>query len=701
MVDRRGLVCLLLLGAGLVVALALTLSHAAPRRAGTNGIGPETPFSAVGAGRRVCQGGELLPAGTTSIRLIVPSQQRPGPQLAIELRRHRAVIARTTGATGGVTGFAVDAPIPRVARDLDGVTLCYTVGDAGGEVAVVGGYTPPGTGNVTIDGRSTGGSMPIEYMRPGSESWWSYASTVMRRIGLGRGDWGGAWMAWAAAALVLAALALAVRAVVRSVLVDAPIRAAVGWSVAEIGVMNALAWSLLTPVFQVPDEQSHVGYAQVLAESHRLPLDRGGSGLAPELSAAMTEVRFGYLGAPRKVPALWSPLQQAHLERVLHAGLPHRGNGDAGAVAPEPPLYYALEAVPYTLANGATLLDRVALMRVFSALLAGVTALLTFLFVRECLPARPWAWTVGGVGAAFVPLLGFVSGGVNPDALLFAICAGLFYALALAFRRGLTTRLAVWIGVVLALGAITKINFYGLVPGAIVAVVLAARMTEGAWNARVARLTATAVAVGVAPYALLMLLDALVWERTLILARTPSAIHEDHGGLGGQLSYLWQVYLPRLPGQTPAFPELKPTYDLWVSGFVGRFGWVTVEYPSWAYRMGEIVLITGGLLALRTLVVRRAAVRIRRLELLGYGLIAGGLFLLMGLVALRGFAPGIKGAVQGRYVLPLLALFAALLALAARGAGERWGRAAGVAIVMLTIAWSLFGQLLTIAYYYG
>ena len=50
--------------------------------------------------------------------------------------------------------------------------------------------------------------------------------------------------------------------------------------------------------------------------------------------------------------------------------------------------------------------------------------------MRECLPGRPWAWTVGGLGVALHPVLGFISGGVNPDALLFAVCAALFYALA-------------------------------------------------------------------------------------------------------------------------------------------------------------------------------------------------------------------------------------------------------------------------------
>jgi hypothetical protein len=40
------------------------------------------------------------------------------------------------------------------------------------------------------------------------------------------------------------------------------------------------------------------------------------------------------------------------------------------------------------------------------------------------------------LSVAFAPLLGFMSGAVNPDALLFAVSAGLFWSLARAFRLG-------------------------------------------------------------------------------------------------------------------------------------------------------------------------------------------------------------------------------------------------------------------------
>jgi len=55
---------------------------------------------------------------------------------------------------------------------------------------------------------------------------------------------------------------------------------------------------------------------------------------------------------------------------------------------------------------------------------------------------------------------------------------------------------------------------------------------------------------------------------------------------------------------------------------------------------------------------------------------------------------------EPRYLLPMLALWGAVLTLAARGAGRRWGPVAGVAIVSLVLAHDIFSQLLVISRYY-
>ncbi|HZV74134.1 MAG TPA: DUF2142 domain-containing protein [Conexibacter sp.] len=711
--DPRALGCLLLGLLVLAAGLVTTLSHASQRRAGTNGVRPIYAIGTVGPGQRACQRRELLPAGAAAIAFVLQPMQTIGPRISIVLSRHGQILDRTSFLLRARNGVGATAPLHPQTRELDDVEVCLTIGPRG-NVTLVGGPTPPQTGPLTVDGAATGSSIPLTYLHAGSASWWQSASTVADRMALGRGDWGGGWVVWLVAALLVVSLALVGRTLLQAVIADgdASRRAdatratrripAVAWTVAAVAVLNAAAWSLITPAFQVPDEQTHVAYAQQIAETGRPPIVRRGSErLAPELTAAMGGSRFGSLGARTYATAVWSPLQQQALERDLHAGLPRHGNDTAGPAAPEPPLYYALEAIPYRVASSATLLDRIALMRLLSAALAGVTALFVLLFVRECLPDKPWASTVGALAAALSPVLGFVSGGVNPDALLFAICAVLFYLLAVAFRRGLTARRAAWIGAVLAAGIVGKINFYGIAPGALLAVALAARASAGGMNRQAVRLVGIALGIAVAPYLLLTALDAFAWDRTFVLAHTPAELPEDHGDLGGQLSYLWQVFLPRLPGQSAAFPEFYPGYQLWLKGFVGKFGWVVVGYAEWVYQLAAVLFGAVVVLALRAALRERAALRRRWAELLGYAAIAGGLLLLIGLVALRGFAPGIAGAVQGRYLLPLLPLFGALLALAARGAGARWGRAAGVALVLTCVAWSLFGQLVTIAWFYG
>jgi hypothetical protein len=56
---------------------------------------------------------------------------------------------------------------------------------------------------------------------------------------------------------------------------------------------------------------------------------------------------------------------------------------------------------------------------------------------------------------------------------------------------------------------------------------------------------------------------------------------------------------------------------------------------------------------------------------------------------------------QARYLLPLLPLSGAVLALAARGAGRRWGPVLGAALVVLFFGHDLFSQLQVVARYYG
>jgi hypothetical protein len=114
------------------------------------------------------------------------------------------------------------------------------------------------------------------------------------------------------------------------------------------------------------------------------------------------------------------------------------------------------------------------------------------------------------------------------------------------------------------------------------------------------------------------------------------------------------------------------------------------------------VLTTGVvLLAIRALVAGWPQLRRRLPELLVYLVFGAGL---AGAVSLAGYRSRVLGGVpfeQGRYLLPLLGLFAGLVALGVRGAGRRLGPAVGAAVVMIMLGLDVAAQLLTLGRYYG
>jgi 4-amino-4-deoxy-L-arabinose transferase-like glycosyltransferase len=345
-------------------------------------------------------------------------------------------------------------------------------------------------------------------------------------------------------------------------------------------------------------------------------------------------------------------------------------------------------------------------MRLLSALMAGLTALFTYMFVREALPAARWAWIVGGLSAALAPLLGFTSGGVTPDAMLFAVCAAIFYCLARAFRRGLTWRLALAAGALIAVGFLTKVNFVGLVPGLLLGLlVLALRGVRGVDGAgrrkRAFGPAAAAAAIAVSPVCLYVVRNLLEHHPTLGIVSSAYSQVQGHDSLASDFTYIWQIYLPRLPGMYDYFPGLSTLRQVWFDRAVGLYGWLDTDFPEWVY---TVALIPAGLiaiLALRALVSSRRALRARLSEVVVYLTISAGLMVLIAQDShLNRTLEGV-GYAQPRYLMPLMPLGAGVLVLAARGAGRRWGPAAGALIVTLFLAQDIFSQLLVVSRFYA
>jgi len=469
---------------------------------------------------------------------------------------------------------------------------------------------------------------------------------------------------------------------------------------ALVALLNAACWSLVTPPFQTPDETDHFAYVKQLAETGELP-SSGSEQVSSEEIGVLLGLRAFRVRQEPQVHTIASRQEQRELQNdlTLAAGGGVRGSPAAGVAASQPPLYYALEAIPYVIAVHGSELVRLQLMRLVSALFAGLTAMFVFLFVREALPAAPWSWTVAGLAVAFAPLLGLMSGSVNPDSLLFAVSAAVFYALARAFRRGLTPRMAAAIGALTALGFLTKLNFIGLAPGVLLGLlVLSARAARTSGRSAY-RLFALGGGLAVSPVVVYAGVNILSGHATLgIVSHAPRLTQ---GSLADEAGYIWQLYLPRLPGMLNDFPGIFAPRQLWFNGYVGLYGWLDTPFPAWVDSVALIPAAAIVLLCGRSLLQGRSLLRARAGEVGVYAVMALGLMALIGADSYLSFPATDAEYAQARYLLPLLPLLGALLVLAARGAGRRWGPAAGALIVILFVAHDLFSQLQEVARFYG
>jgi Predicted membrane protein (DUF2142) len=474
------------------------------------------------------------------------------------------------------------------------------------------------------------------------------------------------------------------------------------WACALIACLSAASWSLITPPFESPDEPSHFAYVQQLAETGHIPTGKEGS-FSFEEETALTELRMPQVLWHPEALTLSSARGQRRLDQALKGPLGRTDGGYAAVAASEPPLYYALETIPYYLGSSGTILTRLTLMRLLSVLMAGLTALFCYLFLREVFSDSRSLPLVGGLCVALAPLLGFMSGVVNPDSMLYAVSAATFYMLARGFRRGLTPRLAVALGVVTAAGMLTKVNFLGLLPGlgvgAVVLVVRAARRNK--LSRRFCAALVLAVSIPAAPVCGYVAINLLLGHAGLGLVS--SAFHYTSADASplSELSYMWQFYLPRLPGMVNYFPGLSMTRDAWFARSVGLYGWLDSPFPLW---VDDLAMIPVGIvlaLGAHGLFRSRSMLRGRRAELAVYAIMALGLMVLIaGDSYIHRHIEG-GGWVQPRYLLPLLPLLAVLPALAARGAGRRWGPAVGTLIVLLVFSHDIFSQLQMVVRYYG
>lgn len=455
-------------------------------------------------------------------------------------------------------------------------------------------------------------------------------------------------------------------------------------SLATLVAIVALAgvtWAVVVAPWQSPDEVAHYAYVESLAERFALPGSPGrihpmstDQGLA---DAAVGASRGAFF--PGSSPPDWSARDYArYLDQARRA--PSRTNG--GGPNPsrtDPPLYYLYADLAYWAASSGNALDRLYAIRIWGVLLLALTALAAWLLAGEVLGRRRLLQLVCAAVAALVPSETFIATSVTPDALMTTLWTLAFWLGARVINRGARRRDAFALCAVTAAAILTKATSYALVPAVLVALAIGWRR----WPAPQRR--------GLLPTLggplLVLVLPVLGWVAETHAMSRPAVNTIPSGGPSARpfivrqfLSYVWQFYLPRLPGMTrsPLGGPL-PVYSVWLREGWATFGWLDVWLPGWVYVL--LATVTGLILAgTAALVARLRSGRAWPL-IAFFALALAALLAGLHLTEYRSIIAGRGALLQGRYLLPAIGLLGLAVAFLLAHLPAR-GRAAACGLVL-------------------
>jgi 4-amino-4-deoxy-L-arabinose transferase-like glycosyltransferase len=467
--------------------------------------------------------------------------------------------------------------------------------------------------------------------------------------------------------------------------------------VALIAFVNMAAWALIVPSFEGPDEASHVGYAVYLAETGHTPRDNVPRAFASSevgQFAAFIQT-FDWLQFAGYTRPPWTKAQERAYQREVAAHPANRKDGGGfSSASVHGPVYYLFPAAAYRVFYHSSFPTRMFVMRLMSALLGAFTVFFISLTVRELVPGRRWAPIAAALLAAFQPMFSFISGTVNADVGVNLAGAALLYLLVRALRRGLTLWVGVGISAAFVLGVLAKATMLAFAPPlAFVLLVLLWRRSGrlADWGAMAATFFGLAVVWAVIAHGL---------HHSFVPVPAPGASATGGPGLGGKLSYIWQVFFPRLPFMHDDFgPGIQPFWTIYIQRAWGAFGTLDVNLPH-ALLVGiAVVLGVTAALGLIGLWRERVAARARWAEivLLAFSFVCVAIFSHLAFVRLD---PTAFLQEQGRYLFPALTVPAAGAIAACFGLGRRLAPLGATVLVTSMMLLCGFAQVYVFSAYF-
>jgi 4-amino-4-deoxy-L-arabinose transferase-like glycosyltransferase len=234
-----------------------------------------------------------------------------------------------------------------------------------------------------------------------------------------------------------------------------------------IMLVKGVLWSLAFPLWQGPDEDDHFAVIQFIAETGRLPgeddtwlpddvalsrelADVGRLNYAPEQRQAFSETAIGPgEGAFANVPA--EARRSTDLQSV-------------GKLMHATPMYYVLAAGVYRLFDDGDLIMRAQVQRIFAVIVGMPLVIVAYLIARILFPTNPAMHLTIPTLVAFQPMISEIISVVSVDGLLILCYSLLIYLSLLILRDGLNWRYGLAVGIVFAVGVLTKPTLSGIAP---------------------------------------------------------------------------------------------------------------------------------------------------------------------------------------------------------------------------------------------
>jgi len=470
-------------------------------------------------------------------------------------------------------------------------------------------------------------------------------------------------------------------------------------------VVIGIVWALLVPPWQTPDEVAHYAYAQDLAENFRLPPPQPTGAAEAHQESTDQAVADNAVGAsrgafyPQSSPPEWDPeVWKAYQAQERERPAPSRSDGGGpNPAATNPPLYYLYADIGYFLDYGGTAFGRLYSMRLWGVVMVALNALAGWLLAGEVLGRRRLAQLACGAVVGLLPMETFMGASVNPDSLMVPLWTFALWLGARVIIRRAPVRDAVALCAVAAAAVLTMATSYALLPA--VALALFAGWRGRPPQERRAALRPLALA------SLALVVPVLAWVglgRALgrsAINTVSAGAHPTAFNIRQFISYIWQFYLPRVPGMLRfRWTSGLPAYDVWLKEGTAWFGWLTVPLSAWIYKATAIVLGVVGLAALWFVAKLRGRVALWLIAFFALAVLAllGGLHY----TEYHSIINDQGHLLQGRYLLPIIGVLGLMFALVVSRVPSRFRPSACMTVLVLLLSLQVLSMSAVIKAFY-